>query len=1254
MALSLPHLVQPDPGIPAPVAVRNFAQNIILGVIVAAIMVIAATVVILWQLRQADMDTGLADLTAFDLVLAAQTERNFESVELVLTDTIDEMIAAEGIDPDTFGARQSGESTHRFLSKKATSLPQLNNLLLVDAKGTVINSSHHYPTGGGSVADRDYFVALRDHPELRYFIGAPVVSRGTNTWTIFIARRINAPDGSLAGVLLGAIALDYFNNFYRDALATGGRSATLWRDDGTLLARYPMLDDTIGKRFDMTTSFQELDANGGSATLWIDGKIKYGRRAIAERRLGQFPIIATTTRTEESILASWRRQAIVLSIGAVFLIGVITLAAWLMIRQVVALRLVAEARSEAEREIEARQSLQVAVDIAQTAMDDLKRSEERFRDIAEVGSDWIWETDEQHRFTMVAGRAQGLLDLIGKTRWEGIHGDPNTDAQWRRHKADLDSHVPFQGFRFSFKLPNGQIEHVMATGKPVFDNGTFKGYRGTVTNETALVSARERAERADMLLRDAIESLSEGFVIFDEDDRYVMCNDAYRSLYPGSADQMVPGRRYEDILRAGVKAGQHPDAIGQEEQWITRRLARHRNPGAQTEARLADGTCILVCERRMANGGIAGLRIDITALKHVQESLHDSQAVLNRAQRVAQTGSAMRYFDGDRIEWSDELYRIFGVTRETFKPRTALFLDLIHPEDRDAVEAELIANDKGPNPKAMQFRVVHSDGAIRWVYRDTQIWFDSAGVMIGRLSTYRDVTARHLAEVRQMQLERLLRDAIESISEGFVIFDPEDRLVTCNQAYRDLYPQVSALLVPGTPFEDILRHKLIALGDPTIEGNKEAWIAAQLRQRGELGEPVEQKMADGRWILAFDRRMSDGGTAGLRVDITALKAVQNSWRESQERLERTQRISHTGSVDRDLRTGKVEWSDETYRIFGVTRGEFSPSPDTTTALVHPDDRASFVEKMLVDPEKHIGTTLRYRVIRPDGTERIVRGEPSVIYDADDNPERIVAALTDVTESELATRRQADLEAQLNHSEKLTALGTLAGGIAHDLNNTLVPIQALSKLLLREFPDAGQTREDLETILDASLQARDLVQQILAFSRKQNIVKQSIDLVATIRTSLTMLRASVPRTIELVEKIESVPPILADNSQVQQVIINLVTNAAQAIGDKIGRITVSLSSAPADALGRETIELSITDTGRGISDEMISRIFEPFFTTKPVGEGTGLGLSVVHGIVASHGGTIDLQTTLGEGSTFIVRLPAQEADTSEEAEPRAVA
>jgi PAS domain S-box-containing protein len=253
----------------------------------------------------------------------------------------------------------------------------------------------------------------------------------------------------------------------------------------------------------------------------------------------------------------------------------------------------------------------------------------------------------------------------------------------------------------------------------------------------------------------------------------------------------------------------------------------------------------------------------------------------------------------------------------------------------------------------------------------------------------------------------------------------------------------------------------------------------------------------------------------------------------------------------------------------------------------------------------------------------------------------VGLWTDITAIKRADEKHRRLEEQLHHAQRLESLGTLAGGVAHELNNTLVPVVALSKVVLRHLPESSRDRANLQTIVQASDRARDLVKQILAFSRKQELRRETFDPAVITAEALSMLRASMPASIRLEQAFAAATPLQGDPGQLHQVIVNLVTNAMHAIGAAQGTITVSLETEPDGA----HVRLSVSDTGCGMDEATRARIFEPFFTTKVVGQGTGLGLAVVHGIVTSHGGRIEVESAPGKGTRVSLLFPTRSADAA---------
>jgi signal transduction histidine kinase/ActR/RegA family two-component response regulator len=277
---------------------------------------------------------------------------------------------------------------------------------------------------------------------------------------------------------------------------------------------------------------------------------------------------------------------------------------------------------------------------------------------------------------------------------------------------------------------------------------------------------------------------------------------------------------------------------------------------------------------------------------------------------------------------------------------------------------------------------------------------------------------------------------------------------------------------------------------------------------------------------------------------------------------------------------------------------------------------------------------------------------------------VVATVRDVSERMAAEEERRTLEAELRQAQKMEAIGTLAGGIAHDFNNILAAVMGNAELLAMEIDADDPAQEPIAEIRRASARARDLVRQILAFSRKQERPKASLELRPAVEEVVQLLRAGLPAGVDLrTEFAADVPGVLADATQIHQVLLNLCTNAWQALEGEPGRIEIRVEGVYLDEQAVRAhgglspglhARLIVRDTGNGMDARVLERVFEPFFTTKGVGGGTGLGLAVVHGIVNAHGGAITVASTPGEGTTFDVYLPAErKADVAPGAGPTAV-
>jgi PAS domain S-box-containing protein len=290
-------------------------------------------------------------------------------------------------------------------------------------------------------------------------------------------------------------------------------------------------------------------------------------------------------------------------------------------------------------------------------------------------------------------------------------------------------------------------------------------------------------------------------------------------------------------------------------------------------------------------------------------------------------------------------------------------------------------------------------------------------------------------------------------------------------------------------------------------------------------------------------------------------------------------------------------------------------------------------------EEFSGESINYR---KDGTEFDMEWQIAPVRDAAGKTTHFVATQRDITE-------RKRLEEQLRQSQKMDALGTLAGGIAHGFNNILASIYGHTELAQLLLPDHPAVDEHLRAVLRASNRARDLVRQILTFSRRQPLERRPLALLPVVAEALQLLRATIPSTVEFdVALAADAPTVLANETQVEQVLLNLGTNAWQAMKDGAGRLQVRLERQEVDGglAAREArlrpgpyACISVRDNGRGMDPATLRRIFEPFFTTRSPGQGTGLGLALVHGIMEDHGGAITVRSRPGEGTVFQAYFPA---------------
>ena len=376
----------------------------------------------------------------------------------------------------------------------------------------------------------------------------------------------------------------------------------------------------------------------------------------------------------------------------------------------------------------------------------------------------------------------------------------------------------------------------------------------------------------------------------------------------------------------------------------------------------------------------------------------------------------------------------------------------------------------------------------------------------------------------------------------------------------------------------------------------------------------------------------------LEQRVRERERAEEALRASEARLLEAQRVAGIGSFEWDLREGNLWWSEEMYRVLGQEPGAEGPRVEWFLEQVHSDDRDYLTAMVRAWRFAEEPAGFECRLVRPDGSIRHVRAQARLERGADGEPERVLGTVQDVTEAR-------ELEHQLRQSQKLEAVGQLAGGVAHDFNNLLTVIIGYGQSLLADLE--GEPQQAAKEVCMAAERASTLTRQLLAFSRRQFLQPQILDLNAVVRELEGMLRRVIGEDVECELLLDpALGRVMADEGQIQQIVLNLAVNARDAMPEG-GRLTVqtcqvdSFPEYAGVAIGSDPVRyvcLSVTDDGCGMDPETRARIFEPFFTTKDPGRGTGLGLSTVYGIVKQSDGEIRVRSAPDRGTTVEIFLP----------------
>jgi PAS domain S-box-containing protein len=568
----------------------------------------------------------------------------------------------------------------------------------------------------------------------------------------------------------------------------------------------------------------------------------------------------------------------------------------------------------------------------------------------------------------------------------------------------------------------------------------------------------------------------------------------------------------------------------------------------------------------------------------------------------------------------------------------------IYPEDAAKYhedDREVICS--GVSKLGIIEKIVSGDGKVLWVTTDKVPVCNENGQVVGVIVVSHDIT---ISKSKDENIRRLAA-IVENSGDAIIGRALDGNVSSWNPAAEKMFGYTSSEII-GRPLTALFPPERIHEEDEISVGfansnTSRRFETVRMRKDGQCFDvsvtisPI--KDSDGRIV----------GISRILRDITDRKQASEALRESELRFrELAEYIDEVFWIADPGDSKKLYISPAYERIWGLTCQSAYEKPHMWLDAIRPDDRGRVVRALEI--KKTQGTyDEEYRIIRPDGTERSIRDRAFPVHDAAGTIKRWVGVAEDVT-------KYRNLEEQLRQTQKMEAIGTLAGGIAHDFNNILTSINGYTELSQMILTGNDRVRGYLGSVLKAASRATDLVRQILTFSRQEKVERRLIQLRPVVAETIKLLRASIPSTIEFnISLATDAPTVLADATQIHQVLMNLGTNAWHAMKGRPGRLEIKLERCPVDVAHAATqprlraglyARVSVSDTGSGMDEATQRRIFEPFFTTKPPGEGTGLGLSVVHGIMESHDGAVTVYSHLGEGTVFHLYFPEQAGELTE--------
>jgi PAS domain S-box-containing protein len=792
----------------------------------------------------------------------------------------------------------------------------------------------------------------------------------------------------------------------------------------------------------------------------------------------------------------------------------------------------------------------------------------------------------------------------------------------------------------------GCVEHMLAVSRDV----------------TVRKQAEEALRRSEARLALVFNSTSDLQVLFriEAPDRFIIeaANRAYteymRHTFPQASIDVVGRERGEFLASLGFSSEDVALELAKYQEAVERRVTvSYAVPFVARGAEILLDVSIepvLGPEGRCTHA-LWNAR-NVTERKRAEEALEETRRALDV---LMSNLPGMAYRCRNDRDWtleftSEGCLPLTGYTPDELVTRAVVTYgrDIIHAEDQEAVWIGVQAGLNEKRPFELVYRIRTKSAELRWVWEQGRGVYSPQGDLLALEGFIVDITARKAAEEALRTSEDMLRRTAQLARVGGWVFDVRtnsmdwsDEVRRIHEVPHDFVPTVDSILAFFSPAD---QERVRAVGAAALQGGTPWQFEVELTTaKGRkiwvhtTGEPIRE---NGRFVRLI----------GAMQDITERLRAEESTRLSHERLNEAQHIAKVGSWELDLTTNHLEWSNEIYRIFEFDESQSGASYGAYFSLVHPDDRDTVEQTYTQLPAMKTPFEIVHRLKMPDGRIKWIHGRLNTYHDASGNSLRSAGTIQDITERKIADEERRAIELKMQQAQKLESLGVLTGGIAHDFNNLLAGILGNADLALQDAPPGDPVHESVTQIAVAARRAADLVNEMLAYSGRSNFVVRNVQVGEMVREMAKLLQVTLSKKAVLrYELDDKAPPIQADPAQIQQVVMNLITNASDALGDDPGVITLrsGVEHCTQDDLRAYAphelahpglyVFLEVSDTGCGMDAKTIERIFDPFFTTKFTGR--GLGLAATLGIVRGHQGGLRVVSRVGHGTTFRVIFPA---------------